>query len=154
MRLWSAKQSMQLGPLPCQKNRLIMLSIWCCTPFGILKIAIKLMGIAANTDCNRPRRPPRERSRACHPPRRASIFAITGCQLRLCSLPSTKGSLRYQMGSEATGVDNTAEIRANSSSPSQLQRPRTYFYLAASSRNPRICPTWWRRGAPRLSIHG
>ena len=97
------------GRVPCQKKRRMMLSIWRRTPSGIQKMAIKYMGKAASTDCNNTIRPLRERSRASHLPRQVSIFAITGCQSQVRSLPSAKRSLRYRMGSEATGVASTAD---------------------------------------------
>ena len=108
------------GRVPCQKNRHMMLSIWRRTPSGIRKMAIKYMGMAASTDCNNTIRPPRERSRACHPPRRASIFAITGCQSRARSFPSARGSPRYLIGSETTGVASTAYTRSNSSKDNSM----------------------------------
>ena len=103
------------GCVPCQKKRRMMLSIWRRTPSGIRNMGIKYMGIAASTDYNNTKRPPRKRSQACHPPRQASIFAITGCQSQAQSLPSVRGSLRYRMGSEVMGVASTAETRSNSS---------------------------------------
>ena len=92
-----------------------MPSIWRRTPSGIRKMAIKYMGMAASTDCNNTIRPPGERSRACHPPRRALIFAIISCQSRARSFPSARGSPRYRIGSETTDVASIADTRSNSS---------------------------------------
>ena len=115
-------------------------------------MAIKYMEMAASMDCNNTIRPPQESSRACHPQRRASIFAITGCQSRAQSLPSARGSSRYRMGSEATGVASTADTRSNSKDNPMLTTD-DFPMFGYKPEKSEIFPTWWIRGAPRSSIH-
>ena len=121
--------------VPCQKKRRMMLSIWRCTPFGIRKMALKYMGMATKTDCNITIRPPRERSRACHPPRRASIFTITGCQSQARSLPFARGSPRYRRGNKATGVASTADTRSNSSKDNPIPTTEDFHLFSCSPEN-------------------
>ena len=100
---------------PCHKNLRIVHSIRRRTPSGIRARAMKYVGIADKTDWSSTTCLPRDRSRACQPPNRASIFAVTGCQSASRIRPSVSGNPRYRMGREATGVDKIADTCASAS---------------------------------------
>ena len=62
--------------------------------------------MAESTDFKRTRRPPRDKSRARHPPKRRSIVSKTGCHSRVVIRPSTRGSPKYRIGKDPAGVSS------------------------------------------------
>ena len=72
---------------PRQKNRLMMASMQLQIPMGSLNTDMKYVGIAESTAFRRTRRPPRDRSRARHPPGAAPLPPKLAAILVLSSAP-------------------------------------------------------------------
>ena len=73
------------------------------------------MGISESTDFKRTRRPPRDKSRARYPPKWRSIASKTSCHSCVVIRPSTRGSPKYRIGKEPSGVSRMWAHRSLSS---------------------------------------
>ena len=111
----SAPRQRKLCMTPLRRRRTLV---------GIRKADMKCVGMAERTAFARTRRPPRDSSLPCQPPRRVSIFSITGCQSRILRRGSVSGKPKYRRGSVSIG------------DPSLLIYPVQFEWalLAASSR--------------------
>ena len=136
------------GCVPFQKKSRMMLSIWCRTPSGIRNIAIKYMGMVASTVCNSTKQPAEPASPQGGP---QSLPLLAASREREVFPPpeEPRGSGWGARRQVWPALQRPELIPPRTSRPRQ---PRTSACLAAGPRSLRICPTWWRRGAPRLSI--
>ena len=88
LHLTKARPLVSFVSAPRQKKRLMMASMRLQIPMGGLNTDMKYVGIAESSAFRRMRRPPRDRSRARHPPGGAPLSPKLAAILVLSSAPA------------------------------------------------------------------